>query len=115
MAKRKAPKEPKKPKDPYAVLGGQRLRICRKEKGWSQERLSKETGYQEGTRGVGLGTSQIANFEQGTRGIGPDEAEILARIFKKYAGPYYMGILDEQEAAVLATMRSQSKLLRKTS
>lgn len=80
---------------------------------WTQEELSKRTGWTAArpsrAQKNALAASRLANFEQGTRRVGLEEAEILARVFGDLPAPYWMGVISEQEAAVLAAMRQGKK------
>lgn len=95
--------------DHTAQLSGQRIRAARDARGWTQEQLARQTGWvtHEPSRAQrsALAPSRIANFEQGTRRVGLEEAQILAATFGDFPAPYWMGVISEQEAAVLAAMR----------
>ena len=88
-----------------------RLKAAREARGWSQERLSQETGWEAGKaaeeqpRGA-LSPSRIGNYEQGTRLIGLEEAEIFSNLFEVPA-PWFLGVVDRKEAEILAVGREQ--------
>jgi len=93
--------------DRIATICGERMKRCRQERNWTQERLSVATGYEpDNPRGAGLSPTRIANYEQGTRRMGVEEAELLATIFTEYHAAYFLGLIDEREARMLALMRS---------
>jgi transcriptional regulator with XRE-family HTH domain len=68
----------------FGVRAGNRIKIARADRGWSQRELSEHTGNK-------LSSSRIANYEQGTREIGIQEAEILAKALHVQPG-YVMGV-----------------------
>jgi transcriptional regulator with XRE-family HTH domain len=94
--------------DAIAVLAGRRITTARKRRGWSQEDLSKATGWTDRrpsrAQANALSFSRIANYEQGTRRVGPEEARILARVFGDHY-LYFMGLISEQESAVLVALQ----------
>lgn len=92
---------------PIAIERGSRLKQCRKAKGWTQEELALATGWTTKEPTLGLSPSRIANFEQGTRRIGHEEAEVFQRVFEIPAA-WFMALLDEREADILATLRGLS-------
>lgn len=98
--------------DPVAALSGKRIREGREARHWTQEELAKATGWTADrpsrAQKNALSQSRIANFEQGTRRVGLEEAQILALVLGKPA-PYFMGVVTDQEAAVLAAMRTDGK------
>lgn len=92
--------------DLIAVECGKRIRACREAKGWTQAEMSAATGYaSHRPRGTALGATQIANYEQGKRRPAAEDAEILARLFPEYPAPYFMGLITEREASMLALLR----------
>jgi transcriptional regulator with XRE-family HTH domain len=94
--------------DIVATEMGRRLKQCRKLADWTQERLSRETGWvpdvPDGDQPAALSPSRIGNFEQGKRRIGLEEAKILERVFRIPAG-YFLFELDTRESAVVAALR----------
>jgi transcriptional regulator with XRE-family HTH domain len=96
--------------DEVAAASGQRIREGREAKKWTQEQLAKATGWNPDkpsrAQKTALSMSRIANFEQGTRRVGYEEAEIFERVLGMPA-PYYMGVITDQEAAVLAALRGK--------
>lgn len=101
-------RENKSSRDPIALLSGKRIREARKARGMSQEELSKATGWTalkpSQAQRQALSPTRIANFEQGTRRVGVEEADILSRVLG-FPLPYWMGVVSEQEATVLAALR----------
>lgn len=99
--------------DPVAALSGKRIREGREARKWTQEQLAEATGWTADkpsrAQKNALSQSRIANFEQGTRRVGLEEAQILAAVLGRPA-PYFMGVITEQEAAVLAAMRTDGKI-----
>lgn len=83
-------------RDSNALLSGARIKAARAERGWTQEDLAKALGW--------LSSSRIANYEQGTRRVGIEEAEVLAAVLG-HVVPYWMGVITDQEAAVLTALR----------
>lgn len=97
-------------RDTYAIESGIRLATTRRARGWTQEELSRRTGWNvdkdkhEQAPGA-LAPSRISNYEQGLRRIGQDEAVVFERIFDEYPAAYYMGVISDAEARVVAAMR----------
>jgi len=95
--------------DRLAETSGKRIRKARLQRQWSQEDLAMHTGWiaskPSRAQRTALSPSRIANFEQGTRRVGLEEAQILATAFGELPAPYWMGVITEQEAAVLAALR----------
>jgi transcriptional regulator with XRE-family HTH domain len=91
-----------------------RLIAARHGKGWSQQRLARETGWDLNKDASGqavagaLSPARIANFEQGTRGIGFEAAESIARAFRD-AGPstWFMGLGTKKQAEHVAVEEGQ--------
>ena len=104
----------KTPPDPVAIESGRRIRACRDRKGWTQDELAQRTGWNPDkpsrAQKSALSQSRIANFEQGTRRVGLEEGEILAKALGMPA-PYFMAVVNEREAAVLAALRSKEVAL----
>jgi transcriptional regulator with XRE-family HTH domain len=98
--------------DPVAALSGKRIREGREARSWTQEDLAKATGWMPDkpsrAQKQSLSQSRIANFEQGTRRVGLEEAQILAEALGMPA-PYFMGVISDQEAAVLAALRQNER------
>lgn len=98
--------------DPVAALSGKRIREGREARNWTQEDLAKATGWvpdkPSRAQKAALSHSRIANFEQGTRRVGLEEAQILAGALGMPA-PYFMGVISDQEAAVLAALRQTER------
>lgn len=69
----------------YKKESGRRIREARDERGWTQAKLSEETG---GT----LSASRIANYEQGIRALKQREAVILGKALGK--DPAHLMCLD---------------------
>jgi transcriptional regulator with XRE-family HTH domain len=96
--------------DEVAAVSGRRIREGREARKWTQEQLATATGWvpdkPSRAQKTALSMSRIANFEQGTRRVGYEEAEIFARVLGMPA-PYYMGVITDQEAAVLAALRGK--------
>jgi transcriptional regulator with XRE-family HTH domain len=105
-----AGKEPKKPVDRVAKEMARRIRDHRLAREWTQEELAIATGWtqddDDNGASKGLSPSRIGNYEQGTRRLGVEEAEILCAVFGPPAG-YFLTVLDEHEAQVLAAIRQQ--------
>lgn len=99
----------KKGPDLVALQAGERIKKARNARGWSQKELAKRTGWvshkPSQAQPKALAPSRIANFEQGTRRVGYEEAQILAEAFAEMPPAYWMGIVSDQEGAVLAAMR----------
>jgi transcriptional regulator with XRE-family HTH domain len=95
--------------DPVATLSGARIRKAREARHWSQKDLAEQTGWvshkPSRAQRMSLAPSRIANFEQGTRRVGLEEARILTTALGEFPAPYWMGVISEQEAAVLAALR----------
>lgn len=72
----------------YKKEAGRRLRIARKDKGWTLGDLSRETGDL-------LDLKRIAQYEVGRRAVGPTEAAILAKTLGVRI-PYIMAVDDNQ-------------------
>lgn len=90
-----------------AIESGRRIRECRDAAGLTQTELAVKTGFLKNrdTQPKGaLTPSRIGNYEQGTRRVGWEEAQTLARIFPAYPPAYFMGVITEREARVLAAM-----------
>lgn len=100
--------ENKSPPDEIALTSGQRVKAARNERQWSQKDLAQATGWTpekpSQAQTAALSPSRIANFEQGTRRVGVEEAAILSRVLG-YPPPYWMGVISEQEAALIETLR----------
>ena len=102
--------------DHVAICSGERIRKAREAHGWTQKEMAVRTGWVKHRpsqdQKSALSPSRIANFEQGTRRVGHEEAQILATLFVSFPAPYWMGVLSEQEAAVIAAMRRPAAPLR---
>lgn len=98
----------KSDRDSIAATSGRRIVAARKAREWSQEALAEATGWTAAqpsqAQPNALSPSRIANFEQGTRRVGVEEAAILSRVLG-FPPPYWMGVISEQEAAVIETLR----------
>ena len=96
----------------------QRLIAARHGKGWSQQRLARETGWDLNKAASSqevpgaLSPARIANFEQGSRGIGFEAAESIARAFRN-AGPstWFMGLGTKKQAEHVAVEEGQGGVL----
>ncbi len=101
----------KSDRDLIAALSGRRIAAARKLRQWSQGELAEATGWTEAkpsqAQRNALSPSRIANFEQGTRRVGIEEAAILSRVLG-YPPPYWMGVVSEQEAAIIETLRKSA-------
>lgn len=97
--------------DLIAKESGRRIRAERKRHGWSQDELARRTGWNPDrptqAQANSLAPSRIGNFEQGTRRVGLEEARILERVLGRPA-PYFMAVISEREAAVIAALRHPS-------
>lgn len=104
-------KSENKPVDTIAKLAGERIAGARKTRNWTQKDLAAATGWNEDKPSQGqknaLSSTRIANFEQGSRRVGLEEAKILERVLGSVA-PFWMGVISEQEAAVLSALRKSN-------
>jgi transcriptional regulator with XRE-family HTH domain len=103
--------------DPVGLEMGRRIRIERAAKGWTQEELSKATGWRQTDadegKAIGLSPSRIANYEQGTRRLDTEEAEVLAQVFDMPSA-YFLTAVSAHEARVLQALRSDDPALTGT-
>lgn len=93
--------------DTIAIEMGARLREARKAMGLTQHDLAKLTGWSDASSAAearGLRPTRLGNFERGERRIGIEEARIFEAIFGQPAA-YFLGIIDKQEAEVIAALR----------
>jgi transcriptional regulator with XRE-family HTH domain len=88
---------------------GRRLRKARKSRGWSQEKLARETGWEEDHPARGIHPSSVAMYERGSRRVPIEAAQILSRIFG-LPPAYWLGLIDEYEADVLLALQKRPQL-----
>lgn len=78
----------------------ERLRSAREAQGWTQAELADSTDGE-------ISQGAIGNYEQGTRAISVERALVLAELLNTHAA-YLLGLITEDEAAIIATLRRRS-------
>ena len=102
-----------KPKlDPIAKEMAKRVRDQRKARKWTQLELAEATGWtaadDDAGKAKGYSPSRIGNYEQGIRRLGIEEAEVFEDTFG-LPSAYFLTVIDEREAQVVAAMRSKHR------